>query len=154
MDKVRELGVDLNAPASESLPLLTSLPLHTLLSTREQVFTEICSLGLSGEGDVLVARRDTRLKPLSTKLAEDIISLLLCSKNLSAIPRSLLKNGKRRLDYLETSRQSEIAMSMSQAIPIASQTSGHVNAHTTSPLPRQLWLTLHPAANLLITLCS
>ena len=91
---------DLSAPTSESLPVLVSLPPHSLLSIREEIFKDALALGLTHEGDTLVSRRGTRLNPLSTKLSEDIISLLICIKNESPVPRSLLKNGKRQKAYL------------------------------------------------------
>ena len=116
MEKIHELGVDLNSPTSESLPLLISLPLHVLLTLRNEIFTEASSLGLTCEGDVPVSRRDSRLKPLNTKLAEDIISLLICIKNESPVVRTLLKNGKRRKYDLDASRRSEITNSQESTL--------------------------------------
>ena len=54
-----------------------------------------------------MSRRDTRKSQLRHKLADDITTLLHCLKNNSKVPRSLLKNGKRSADYLESSRQSD-----------------------------------------------
>ena len=116
MEKIHELGVDLNSPTSESLPLLISLPLHVLLTLRNEIFTKASSLGLTCEGDVPVSKRDSRLKPLNTKLAEDIISLLICIKNESPVVRTLLKNGKRRKDDLDASRRSEITNSQESTL--------------------------------------
>lgn len=106
MDTVRELGVDLNAPASESVATLSTLSLSQLLSLRDELFTEATSLGLTSDGDELVSRRDSKKKPLHVKLTEDISSLLLCLKNESVVPRSLLKNGKRSKEYLDASHVS------------------------------------------------
>ena len=111
MDKVIQYGIDINAPSSEAIPKLISLPLHVLMSLREDLFAEALSQGLSSEGDALVARRDSRKKPLYIKLADDIVSLLICIKNGSILPRTLLKNGKRSKEYLNASRNVEAKIS-------------------------------------------
>ena len=80
MEQIRELGVDLNAPASEYLPVLVSLPLQDSLSIRDDLFKCASALGLAAEDDVLVSRRDTRKNPLCHKLADDIVLLLHCQK--------------------------------------------------------------------------
>ena len=59
----------------------------------------------------MVSRRDTRRTSLSHKLAEDTIALMVCLKNNTPVPWSLLKKGKRRKDYLQQSRQSQIELS-------------------------------------------
>ena len=111
MDTIRELGVNPNAPSSESLPILTSLSIPQLLSIRDDLFTENANQGLTCDGDVLVSRKDSRKKPLNSKLAEDIICLLFCIKNESVVPRTMLKNGKRRKDYLDASRRENLTLS-------------------------------------------
>ena len=95
MDKIQELGIDCNAPTSEYQPVLASLPLHNLLSIRDELFLSAASRGLTAEGDVLVSRRDTRKNPLCHRLADDVIAVTVCLKNYSPVPRSLLKNGKK-----------------------------------------------------------
>ena len=117
MDRFQDLGIDCNAPTSEYRPVLVSLPLHTLLSVREDLFSSAASHGLAADGDVLVSRRYTRKNPLCHRLADDVISLIVCLKNNSTVPRTLLKNGKRKKDYLETSRQSEIVANSQQSPP-------------------------------------
>ena len=72
MGAARRRGLDLNAPSSESL--LKSIPLHSLLILRDECFVEALSPCLACEGDVLISRRDSWLKPLQG--AEDITSLL------------------------------------------------------------------------------
>ena len=111
MDTIRELGVNPNAPSSESLPILTSLSIPQLLFIRDDLFTENANQGLTCDGDVLVSRKDSRKKPLNSKLAEDIICLLFCIKNESVVPRTMLKNGKRRKDYLDASRREKLTLS-------------------------------------------
>lgn len=116
MDRLQELGIDYNAPTSEYLPVLSSFPIHSLLSLREELFQSATSRGQTTEGDILVSRRDTRRTSLSHKLAEDTIALMICLKNNTPVPRSLLKNGKRSKDYLQHSRQSQTELS-SQLTP-------------------------------------
>ena len=101
MENLRELGVD---PSYEFLLLLVFLPLHTMLSFREDIFKSVLAHGLASSGDTLLSRRDSRKKPLPTRLYNDIISFLICLKNQCPIPRSLLKNGKCCKDYFNVSR--------------------------------------------------
>ena len=111
MDSIRELGVNLNAPSSESLPILTSLSISQLLSIRDDLFTETANQGLTYDGDTLVSRKGSGKKPLNLKLAEDIICLLSCIKNESTVPRTVLKNGKRQKEYLDASRRANLTLS-------------------------------------------
>ena len=124
MERLRQLGINQNAPTSEFRPALISQPLDTLLSIRVELFSFATTSGLVTAEDTLVSRRETRLSPLRHKLADDIISLLLCLKNNSRVPRSLLKNGTRCASYLESSRQS------------SSQTSSQPSEHS-EPAPSQ-----------------
>ena len=128
MDRIHELDIDCNAPTSEYRPFLVSLPLHTLLSVREELFLSAASYGLTADGNVLVSRRDTRKNTLCHKLADDIISLIVCLKNNSTVPRILLKNGKRRRDYLDSSRLSEFAANFQQEPPPMASLSSHPDA--------------------------
>ena len=50
MDTVRELGVNLNAPASESSAMHSVLPISQLSSLRNSLFVEAASQGLTSEG--------------------------------------------------------------------------------------------------------
>ena len=129
MDRIQEFGIDYNTPMSEYRPLLASLPLHTLLSIREELFLSAASHGLTADGDALVSRRDTRKNPLCHRLADDIIALIVCLKNNSTVPRLLLKNGKWRMDYLDSSRQSEIAANSQQEPPPT------LSSHPDTPTP-------------------
>ena len=56
------------------------------MSIRNDLFVEAAILGLTCEGDELVAMRDSRKKLLSTKFAEDVLALLCCLKNLQRLP--------------------------------------------------------------------
>ena len=125
MDRLQELSIDYNAPTSEYLPVLFSFPVHTLLSLRDELFQFAASRGQTTEGDILVSRRDTRRTSLSLKLAEDAIALTICLKNNTSVPRSLLKNGKRRKDYLQQSRQSQIEL-ISQFTPSSPNSSSQL----------------------------
>ena len=67
----------------------------TLLDLRSALFEDLKKDGLAHAGDELASRRVTRGgKPLSEKLSEDIWLLILSLKNLTRVPRSVLKNGK------------------------------------------------------------
>ena len=104
MELFNSLKIAVDGPVSETLGALTSLSLDTSLTLREELFKQTLSLNLASDGDVLVSRRDSRKKPLGVKLAEDVVSLIGCIKNTLAVPRSLLKNGKRNKEYLDTQR--------------------------------------------------
>ena len=143
MERLRGLGIDLNAPTSEYLPVLVSLSLETQLSIREELFWSAVTSGLTTGGDVLVSRRDTRKNPLRHKLADDITSLLYCLKNNSKVPRSLLKSGKQSKNYLESSRNSELAAS--QAISTFASQANSSSASAPSSIPiTQTQLAVHP----------
>ena len=111
MELFNSLKIAVDGPVSETLGALTSLSLDTSLTLREELFKQTLSLNLASDGDVLVSRRDSRKKPLGVKLAEDVVSLIGCIKNTLAVPRSLLKNGKRNKKYLDTQRTCEASLS-------------------------------------------
>ena len=104
MDVVHDLGVDINAPASESRAILSAVSISQLMSIRDDLYREATVLDLTTEGDELVSRRSSRKNPLNSRLAEDVIALVFCLKNETNVPRTLLKNGKRNKDYLNASR--------------------------------------------------
>ena len=118
MEKLRSLGLNPNAPKSELVPLLSSQPVDALLDIRDYFFAEATSSNLVPPGDELVSRRSVRGgKPLPQKLSEDVWSLMLCLKQNSVIPRSIVKNGKRGSSYLEASRLSSQSLPTPQSIP-------------------------------------
>ena len=118
MEKLRSLGLNPNAPKSELVPLLSSQPVDALLDIRDYFFAEAASSNLVPPGDELVSRRSVRGgKPLPQKLSEDVWSLMLCLKQNSVIPRSIVKNGKRGSSYLEASRLSSQSLPTPQSIP-------------------------------------
>ena len=129
MESVRVLGVNVNAPASESSAVLASASLSQLLSARNELFSEATSLGDTKDGDELVSRRDSRKNPLNQKLSDDVINLLMCIKNETPVSRSLLKNGKRNKEYLDISRSVNVESSVpsipSSSSSSSSQTAGH-----------------------------
>ena len=110
MELFNSLKIAVDVPVSETLGALTSLSLDTTLTLREELFKQTLSLNLASDGNVLVSRRDSRKKPLGVKLAEDVVSLIKCIKNTLAVPRSLLKNGKRNKEYLDTQRTCEASL--------------------------------------------
>ena len=134
MDKVRQLGVDLNAPVSESVVILSSCSISQLLSVRSALFDDTVAHGLTCEGDVLVSRRDSRKNSLNSKLIGDISILLSSLKNNSSVRRSVLKNGKRSRRYLDASRAANHSLSTSET-------------QTSSSSQSQVDLTVHPTMN-------
>ena len=105
MEKLRELGLDPNTTRTECLDLLTTQSIDTLLNLRTALFSKCYKDGAVQQGDELVSRKVTRTGTLlSVKLSEDVCSVIVSLKNQSAVPRSLLKNGKRNISYLESSR--------------------------------------------------
>ena len=108
-ERLRNLGIDPNVPKSELLPVL-SAESTDLLYTRPQKYpfwrAGLKGLNLGDTGDVPVSRKVSKNKSLPMKLSEDICALLVCLKNNSTIPRSLVKNGKRDREYLANSRVS------------------------------------------------
>ena len=128
MELLKSLKIDVDGPSSETLGNLTSLSLDTSLSLREELFKQALTLNLACDNDSLVSRRDSRKKPLGIKLAEDVVTLIGCVKNSQVVPRSLLKNGKRSREYLDTKRKSKAVLS--------SELSGTPsNPSPTSPAP-------------------
>ena len=117
------LNVDVDGPNSETLLNLSSLSLDLLFSLREELFKQTLSQSLVCDGDVLVSRRDSKRKPLGTKLAEDIVSLIGCIKNGVDVPRTLLRNGKRSRKYFDSQKDVDASMTPSQCPSSSSATS-------------------------------
>ena len=110
MERLREIGLDPNSTRSECLDLLSTQSTNVLLNLRSALFSECHKSDLLHQGDELVSRRVTRTgKSLSVKLSEDISSLIISLKNQTAVPRTLLKNGKRDKSYLDSSRSRNIS---------------------------------------------
>ena len=51
MDEVQDLGVNLNALVSESLPVFSTVSICQLLPIRKDLFTEAVARGLTCDGD-------------------------------------------------------------------------------------------------------
>ena len=64
---------------------------YSTISQRGTVLSAT-SHGLTADKNALVSRRDTRKNPLCYRLADDIISLIVCLKNNSTVLSLLLKN--------------------------------------------------------------
>jgi len=100
-------------------------------------------LNLGDTGDVPVSRKVSKNKSLPMKLSEDICTLLVCLKNNSTIPRSLVKNGKRDREYLANSRvSSEVWLSQLQLMLF-----NQYNRILQPKLPLNKWLCLLPWKN-------
>ena len=71
------------------------------------LFEEAREKSLTHPNDVMVSRRGSALRPLSFALAEDIWVLVQSITNSKAVPRTLVKNGKRGAIVLEAWRSSD-----------------------------------------------
>ena len=78
--------------------------LESLKTLREERFNASKKQNLTDSRDILVNKRDTVANPVRKKLIEDIFNLDRCIKNKEAIPRTLLKGGKRSKEDFEDIR--------------------------------------------------
>ncbi len=101
MDVLRRHGLSGNMSRSEVLFALGPLSYGSLLDLRLALYHEAIRQHLVDSSVSLVNRRDSACKPISIKLAQDIWTLINCLQHEKAIPRSLLKNGKRDLQSFE-----------------------------------------------------
>ena len=106
MEKLAEL-IDVQASRDESTNVLRALPLDDLSELRSRLFEEAKFLSLSEPSDMLVNRKSTALRPKSFAIVSDILTLALSIQDRTKVPRTLLKNGKRSLQDLNTWRTSE-----------------------------------------------
>ena len=86
---------------------LLSFPLDDLTGLRLCLFEEAKSYSLAEPNDVLVNRKGSALRPKCHAIASDILSLATSILNHEAVPRSLLRNGKRSFQDLTAWRASE-----------------------------------------------
>lgn len=89
--KIKNFKIDLNNSSNEAIPAFSFLSLNRLPSFRQDMFDESLVWHLLSNGNVLVIERDSHKQSLGGKLIDNIISLVMCVKNNSIIPRSLLK---------------------------------------------------------------
>ena len=110
MEKLRELGIDPNTKVRVCISVLATQSVDILLDLRTCLFNHAAESTLVTPGDELVSRRLTRSgKPLNEKLSDDIWILFQCIKGGMLVPRSVLKNGKRGISYLDVSRSQFLA---------------------------------------------
>lgn len=110
MDVLSRNGIAVNLPKNELISALSVLPTTELKSIRASLFNSAKLQKLTPETSILVNRKDTASKPISTKLCEDIASLSVCLRHRSEVPRVLLRNGKRNRSTFEASQSSSSAM--------------------------------------------
>ena len=109
MEKLRELGIDPNIPKSECVFVLATQSVDVVLDLRTCLFNHFSESTLVTPGHELVSRRLTWSgKPLKEKLSDDIWILFRCIKGGMLVPRSVLKNGKRGISYLDVSRSQSL----------------------------------------------
>ena len=99
-------GVNLEASLSEMERSITrSIPTSSISSIRDDLFLEAMESGLVAPGDALVTRRKTNGgKTVKEKHVSDVCQLVSSIKNRAAIPRTLLRNGKRSKDEFTASQ--------------------------------------------------
>lgn len=100
MDKLAET-VDVQASQDETTNALLTLPLEDLTGLRVCLFEEAMSYSLTEPTDVLVNRKGSALRPKSHAVVSDILTLAASIQDRKAVPRSLLRNGKRYIRDME-----------------------------------------------------
>ena len=108
MDVLSKNGIAVNVPKNEFLSSLSALSVAKLKAIRNSLFTSAKSEKLTLEQAVLVNRRDTASKPITTKLCKDIWTLTDCLRHCKEVPRVLLRNGKRDLSTFEASQSETV----------------------------------------------
>ena len=112
MNWLPTFGVSHELPKSEFIHLLAAYPTVDLKSLRECLFEEASKANLVPSelrGLPLVGRRDTAIRPASQVLSEDVWTLVTCITNCAALPRTLIKNGKRSRKFLNDAPRSLLA---------------------------------------------
>lgn len=106
MNSLAYYGIDLDAtPREMERSIARSIPKSSISKIRSDLFLESKEYGLTTAGDALVTRRKTNGgKTMMEKHIADIYLLVSSIKNRTAIPRTLLRNGKRSKEELTTSQ--------------------------------------------------
>ena len=106
MNRLANHGINLDVCESELERSITrSLSAGSISSIRNDLFSEARESGLTTAGDALVARRKTNGgKTVKGKHASDICQLVGAIKSKTALPRTLLRNGKRSRDEFTASQ--------------------------------------------------
>ena len=109
MDVHLSSDISVNLPRKEFLSCLSALPTAKFKSVRASLFKSAKSKRLTLESAILVNRRDTASKPISTKLCEYIIIIMYFNrlfKTLQGSPKGVMRNGKRDFSTFEASQSS------------------------------------------------
>lgn len=117
MELLAKFGVHSDLPKNEFVGQLVSNTTSSLRDLRRLLFQEASNLGLLDTDLVdipLVERCDTAIRPASTKLSDDIWTIVQCTCNLDSIPRTLLRNGKRSKDVLTASQRGPVPLATQQ----------------------------------------
>ncbi len=138
----RYKGVHSGLPKQEFVELLCSYSTDSLNALRAALFSEVCALSLVPDGLRGLPLVDSALRPISRILGEDIWVIVQCITNKDMIPRTILKNGKRSMDFLAVAPRPPVVLSNSQPT-----SSSATFAPTLRPsLPTQYVLCPHPAS--------
>lgn len=124
-------SVNIQASRDDTMNTLLSFPLDDLTGLRLCMFEEANSYSLTEPNDVLVNRKGSALCPKCHAIASDILSLATSILNREAVPRSLLRNGKRCFQDISAWR----ASGMDQ-VAVASQ-EAHAYSQQQSTLTRE-----------------
>ena len=95
MEVLARFSISWTLPKSELLHALSNSSSTQVKSIRTALFNQAKLEQLTSTSTILVNRRDTAIKPISTKLCDDKWVLIDCLKHHFEVPRVLLKNGKR-----------------------------------------------------------
>ena len=93
------------SPSEIERSILRSISTGHMVSIRNDLFLEAKGAGLATAGDALVMRKKTNGgKSVGEKHASDIALLVRSIKDNAAIPRTLLRNGKRSISEFAASQ--------------------------------------------------
>ena len=105
MEKLLTL-TNVEVPKTEFVKTLITLPSSELSRLRTCLFEEAKEIRLIHSNDVLVTRNCSSVRPITFAHADDIWNLATSLSNMRGIPRTLIKNGKRSKELLDSWRGS------------------------------------------------
>jgi len=109
MNGLRDFGLSGELSKGEFERKLLSKSPDEVKELRRELFEEAVMKGLTEEGDMLVMRRKVGVgKSVKNKHVEDVWALVGTIQRCEAVPRVLLRNGKRCKKDLEQSRVREL----------------------------------------------
>ena len=106
MNFLANYGINPDATPTElERSIMRSIPMSSIANIRNDLFLVCKDNGLTAVGDVIVTRRKTSGgKTVTEKHVSDICHLVSSIKNRTAVPRTLLRNGKRSKEEFAASQ--------------------------------------------------